>query len=208
MVIKKPAKLISIRRLSCNFEIITNQITMSNLQLVWRPVVGYEKFYKVSCIGDVYSLRQNKLLKPHPDRKGYLKVKLYGAQSEKLSTRVHRLVAYAFLPNPQSLPEVNHIDYNKLNNHYSNLEWCTTKHNVNHSFKTFSKEFIKGRTKNRVLPSRLGAKNSFAKKVINEGTGEIFGCVGDAASRYGYTYNQLKSWLNGSRKNKSALKYL
>jgi ribosome modulation factor len=50
--------------------------------------------------------------------------------------------------------------------------------------------------------------NPFAKKVINTSTGEVFGCVGDAADACGYTYNQLKQWLNGRRKNRSTLKYL
>lgn len=94
---------------------------------------GYPK-YHVTESGDVLSLWFNKCksLKQNKSHCGYLLVCLNANKRQTLS--VHRLVAKAYIPNPDNKPEVNHIDGNKLNNHYTNLEWCTRKENVIHSF--------------------------------------------------------------------------
>jgi len=106
----------------------------------WKPVVGYEGLYQVSDFGEVISLNykhtgQSRVLKPMKDRKGYLNVNLY-KNGKKKRQLVHRLVAQAFIDNPDNLPEVNHIDENKENNKVCsgmvNLEWCNRKYNVNH----------------------------------------------------------------------------
>ena len=107
---------------------------------VWKDVVGYEGLYKVSDRGNVYSVERigvngnkigGRMLKPWYDRYGYIRVSLR-KNGIKKNKRVHRLVAEAFIPNPNNLPEVNHMDENKTNNELSNLEWCTRKHNNNH----------------------------------------------------------------------------
>lgn len=109
----------------------------------WKPVVEYEGLYMVSNWGriksfDTYrkgpngSIRfcKGKILKPSTDKDGYLKVVLYKNGKEK-TFLIHRLVAEAFLPNPNNLTEVNHKDENKLNNNVNNLEWCNRKFNIN-----------------------------------------------------------------------------
>ena len=114
----------------------------------WRPVVGYEESYVVSNLGEVrsvdrlelmsgrhpqpyYRKRKGKTLKPNTST-GYAMVSLYkdGEQRQEL---VHRVVGKAFLPNPDNLPEINHIDENKLNNGATNLEWKTSQGNSLHS---------------------------------------------------------------------------
>lgn len=85
--------------------------------------------YKVNCNGDVLGVKGN-LLKGFIHPKGYKHVFLGNGDCSK----VHRLVAEAFIPNPENKPEVNHIDGNKLNNHVSNLEWCTRLENMQHAF--------------------------------------------------------------------------
>lgn len=98
---------------------------------VWKPVVGYEGLYEVSSDGRVKSLfRYKKELKPNITRNGYATVELFKDKSSK-RLLIHRLVAMAFIPNPDNLPQVNHIDENKLNNDVSNLEWITAKENMN-----------------------------------------------------------------------------
>lgn len=105
----------------------------------WRPIEGYE-YYEVSNLGRVRSWIDNrwrrrsspKVLSPHRLTKGYLGVSLSSAPNVSKTIKVHRLVAKAFIPNPNNLPIVNHKDENKSNNCVSNLEWCTNKYNLSY----------------------------------------------------------------------------
>lgn len=94
------------------------------------PIAGYPAYY-ISRTGQVYSARSTRLLKDC-DCAGYRQVGL-SANGHSKSVKVHRLVALAFIPNPQNKPDVNHKDGNKANNCLSNLEWCTEKENVQHA---------------------------------------------------------------------------
>lgn len=97
---------------------------------VWKDIKGYEGLYQVSSFGRVKSSYTKRILKGGKNKAGYLLVGLYkqGVLSRK---SIHRLVAEAFIPNPDNKPEVNHIDENKTNNVVSNLEWMTAKENIN-----------------------------------------------------------------------------
>ena len=98
----------------------------------WKDVIGYEGLYQVSDLGRVRSLKYGKvrILKPRNNGRSYLKVALYRNEQMR-NVYVHRLVAETFIPNPLSLPEVNHKDENKANNSADNLEWCTAEYNIN-----------------------------------------------------------------------------
>ena len=95
----------------------------------WKIIDGFTD-YRVSENGDVYSTKRNKILRQHK-RKNYLGVYLY-AKDKRQYRLVHRLVANAFIPNPNNLPQINHKDENSLNNCVDNLEWCTAKYNCNY----------------------------------------------------------------------------
>ena len=101
-----------------------------------KDVCGYEGLYKVDENGNVFSVRNNKLLKRMMFPSGYEYVHLCNGKGKTKLFRVHRLVAETFIPNPNNLPEVNHKDGDKLNNNIKNLEWCTNLENMRHSVET------------------------------------------------------------------------
>ena len=90
----------------------------------WKYVKGYTGLYSVSNYGNVQSHRTGKILKPAINHKGYLIVQL-SLSGHKRNKRIHRLVAEVFIPNPDSLPEVDHIDNDMQNNRVDNLRWVT-----------------------------------------------------------------------------------
>ena len=97
-------------------------------------IEGFEK-YEVSNLGKVRNIKSGRILKPFPNRGGYLRHKLYGYDKKK-NLPLHRIIATAFIDNPDEKPCVNHIDENKLNNDLSNLEWCTVRENLIHGTRT------------------------------------------------------------------------
>lgn len=120
------------------------------MQEIWKDIKGYEGKYQVSNTGKVRSLNYRRWgvvreLKPRIEKTddGYLSVMLHKNSIGKVF-KIHRLVAQAFIPNPNNYPEVNHIDENKQNNNVLNLEWCDHKYNNNYGTK----------------PRRIGQKNS------------------------------------------------
>ena len=94
----------------------------------WRAVPGYEGLYEVSNIGNVRNVRRNTLLRLQKTNNGDIQVWLY-KNGRSTGLKVHRLVAQAFLPNPDNLPMINHKDEDKTNNRVENLEWCNAKYN-------------------------------------------------------------------------------
>ena len=99
-----------------------------------KDVVGYEELFAITEDGRIWSKRSNKFLKLNLTN-GYLAhtTKVLG---KAVALTAHRLVANAYIPNPDNKPQVNHKDGNKQNNHVSNLEWCTAKENVQHAYDT------------------------------------------------------------------------
>tara|TARA_R100000656_G_scaffold105351_1_gene77480 strand:+ start:771 stop:1271 length:501 start_codon:yes stop_codon:yes gene_type:complete len=117
---------------------------------VYKDIPGF-KGYSISEDGAIRG--KYKTLTPFPHKHGYLQVHLYTTEGRKCKL-VHRLVAETFIPNPENLPEVNHKDGNKQNNHKSNLEWCTKPYNVQHAYD------------NKLGGDKRGVKNGRAK--LNE----------------------------------------
>lgn len=114
---------------------------MKNIKEIWKPVKNYEKLYEISNLGNIRSLDRivkgkdniiklirGKNHKLYTAKSGYVFTSLY-KNSESKRYSVHRLVADAFIPNPENLPQINHIDENKGNNCVENLEWVTCSEN-------------------------------------------------------------------------------
>lgn len=121
---------------------------------MWCDIKNYEGLYQVSNTGLVKSLRRTivqsngkvitqpeKILKSAYNKSGYEFVALC-KDGKCTSTRIHRLVALHFIDNPEGLPQVNHIDSNKKNNDVENLEWCTAKQNMDHSYSIGSHSYF------------------------------------------------------------------
>ena len=111
--------------------------TMENLE-IWKDVLWYEGEYEVSSIGRVKSLNYHrewitKILIPIKTKIWYLQITLHKNKVQKIK-KIHRLVAEVFISNPENKLQINHKDWNKLNNNVENLEWCTCKENIIHKF--------------------------------------------------------------------------
>ncbi len=113
---------------------------------VWKDIPGYEGLYQISSMGRLKSFKQSKsgkVLSCKNSKGDYIRVVLRGKGVKNRSASIHRLVAEAFVPNPNDKPEVNHKDNNKQNNRAENLEWVTRKENANHAIR-HNPNIIKG----------------------------------------------------------------
>lgn len=116
---------------------------------VWKPVKGYEGLYEVSNTGKIR--RNGYLMSQHQCRNGYLRCKLTKNGKPKMKL-LHRLVAEAFIPNPDNLPQVNHVNENKTDNRVENLEWCTCQYNINYGHR---KEKVKAKELNGIRSKQV-----------------------------------------------------
>lgn len=97
-----------------------------------RDVVGWEGYYKVTSCGKVWSVRYNKFLKSAGGKGNYQMIMLQRPDKKEIDY-IHRIVAKAYIPNPDNLPEVNHKDEVKDHNWVNNLEWCSKHYNLAYS---------------------------------------------------------------------------
>ena len=162
----------------------------------WRDIEGYEGLYQVSDLGRVRSLPRNTtkggiiklLIRPN----GYLYVDLYKNGKNK-KHNVHRLVAEAFLPNPNNLPCINHKSEIRTENYVDNLEWCTYQYNSNY-----------GNCKRKIILSRNASGKKSAEKQVKQMSidGRII-CIWKStaeAERHGYSSSHISKCCNGKRK--------
>lgn len=143
----------------------------------WRNISGLGG-YKISSSGRVKS-PDGSILRPFITTNGYKKINIHGKH-----LYVHRIVAEAFVPNAEHLPQVNHIDHDKANNCYGNLEWVSNSENMKHALA------------NRVARVQTNAR----RPVINIDTGEIFDNLRTAAKAYGINHNTLYQHIRGRQK--------
>ena len=153
---------------------------------IWKDIEGYEGLYQVSNMGRVKSLgkggthKQVHYLKQAKERCGYLFVALCKKGKVK-QFKVHRLVAKAFIPNPNNLSQVNHKDEDKTNNRVDNLEWCDCIYNINYG------TAIKRRAK------------AITRKIICLSTGKTFTSAEAAADYYNIHISGIRMCCQGRR---------
>lgn len=167
------------------------------MQEIWKDIPNYVGLYQISNLGNVKSLRTNRLLKPFMNG-GYLRVS-FRVNYELHNFLVHRLIAEAFIPNPQNKEYVNHIDGNKLNNSLSNLEWVTARENVHHAIEHDLRIIC------CYIPHRPQKGDSpFSKPVLQYDTNGNFiaryRCSQEAADTLGYKHCCISRCCRGERK--------
>lgn len=159
---------------------------------IWKDIAGYEGRYQVSTLGRVRNSKTGKVLKPHEcggvGGNSYYNVALYqGNHASRKHHLVHRLVADAFIPNPDNLSEVNHIDGNGFNNCVTNLEWISHKDNMWHA--------------RYVIGKKVACWDTFAKPVIRVEDGKVFNSIAEATKACGHTNStSISHCVTGKRK--------
>lgn len=128
---------------------------------IWKEINGYPN-YQISNFGNVKSLKNNKILKFSLEQ--YKRCSLY-KEGKRKTFRVHRLVANAFIPNPNNYKTVNHIDGNKYNNCVDNLEWCTLSYNIKHSYDMLGRApYFKSKKHSKETKEKISEKLRNKKK--------------------------------------------
>lgn len=135
--------------------------------------------YLAYADGKIWSKRTNKFLIPAVDRKtGYNRVTMTNKGRKRKSCYVHRMIALAFLPNPDNLPQINHKDENKSNNKVSNLEWCNAKYNANYGTRNKRCKLSYGLERMRVMQRHATECRKRPVKCIENG--KIYNSVVEA----------------------------
>lgn len=177
---------------------------MENIEKeIWKDVVGYEGIYQISNFGKVLSLSYrdkgySKIRISQTDVSGYSVIDLHLNKKRK-NFKIHRLVAIAFILNPENKPQINHKDGDKLNNYICNLEWCTASDNIYHAYRN-GLNYMSERQKKIIF-------NVKAKKVMNIKTGEVFKSLTEVCKLNNITISHLSNMLTGKIENKTNLKY-
>lgn len=174
---------------------IANKVRLTTMEL-WRDIPNLEGYYQISTFGNVKSCDRTirhtqeqhtrqwkgKLLNYSFVGKGYPSVCL-SVKGKVVRFYIHRLVATTFIPNPENKKQVNHIDGNKLNNHISNLEWCTNQENSKHAYYTGLSDVPKKLNKEQVEEIQL---------LINKGISQR-----DIGKRFGVSQAQVSNIKRG-----------
>lgn len=141
---KKAANMFLLCAAFCTLVLLNIQSMETNIEEIWKDVVGFEGLYQVSSSGRIKRLHRitngfnwpSMILSTyHNNVTGYIKVGLKIPKGKQINHSVHRLVAKAFIPNPENKSDVNHINGIKSDNRIENLEWCTESENGKHAFR-------------------------------------------------------------------------
>lgn len=187
----------------------------------WKDIKGYEGLYMISSLGRVKSLQprggnrngmprkgKEHILTPYISSTGYYKVSLV-KNNKRSDKRIHRLLASAFIPNPNNKPNINHIDGNKLNNRIDNLEWCTQKENTIHAIETGLRK-VKSLTKDEMIElyvnQHLGIKqiakqNNISYKKVKDYL-ILYNISKHKGRKYELSIDDIKRDINNGMSNK------
>lgn len=160
----------------------------------WKKIEGYNN-YSVSNFGRVRNDKRNHMMSPTLRSKNspYFAVCLTDNDGKAKRKNVHRLVAEAFIPNPNCKPQINHKDGDKENNHYSNLEWVTSSENSIHAYKLGLKKSTSAQIQKAI--------NATKRPIINRTLGTIHESIVEAAKYIGGQGSGISKCLSGEREH-------
>lgn len=167
----------------------------------WKQIITFPN-YKISNYGNVISLnyrntKKEKLMSINV-KNDYPQINFINNKIKK-SIKIHKLVALYFIDNPNNYKCINHIDGNKTNNHYTNLEWCNYSQNIKHAHKL-------GLNYISALNIKIN-KEKRSLKVIDTNTNIIYNSVKEAAEKLNYNMGTLSDYLHNRRTNKTTLQF-
>lgn len=191
-----------------NFD-ISKELGLEDLpNEIWKDIPDYEGYYQVSNLGRVKSLKRkvytsrgertykSKILRASPDRNGYRQADLC-CEHEIQRFYVHRLVAIAFIPNPENKPEIDHINTIVNDNRVENLHWVThleNSHNpISRQKVSGANHYMYGKHLSEDVKAKIGAKSS--RMIINLDTGDIFPSIKNACNFYHLNHSSLNEAL-------------
>ena len=168
---------------------------MNTQEEIWKAVADSNGEYHISNHGRVKSFKfgKERILKPAIQSKGYQFIFICQKKTKPKLSTIHKLVAMAFIPNPNDKPQVNHKDGNKLNNHIDNLEWVTKRENIQHAYDT-------GLFDNKRKKIGESAKLHHSKPVIDLITGTKYNSLVEACIDINEPYSRHHARISNSYK--------
>ena len=156
----------------------------------FKPIKDFEGLYEAGNLGNIKNIKFNRILKPSTDSYGYNILTLY-KNNKAVTKKVHRLIAIAFIANIKNKPQVNHINGIKNDNRIENLEWATSKENINHALK------------NGLMKERI---KSTSKQTLDLYTGIIFESLKKACESLNLNYSTQATYI--CKKINNRLQYI
>lgn len=163
----------------------------------WKNINGYEGIYMISDLGRVARIKKSKgtsgynILSPQKNESGlYVKLRNLG---DDVSKKIHRLVAEAFIPNPENKPQINHKDGNRWNNRLENLEWVTQSENVEHSHNKLNREYS-AYGENHLNSKSISQYNKNGELI------DVYGSVNEAGRQLKIPFTNIAKCARGERK--------
>jgi hypothetical protein len=132
-----------------------------------KDIEGFEGLYQITTLERVWSIRRKKFMTYFKEKKGYMTVSL-NKDGKQYYLRLHRLIAKAFIPNPENKPQINHLNGNKGDNRISNLEWCTARENIQHACNTGLNKVFKIHTDLKHIICRAYQTGEYTQKWLAE----------------------------------------